>query len=229
MFRVLPKVVGERTANALERRRMAVLLAALLLLILASPLADLAGGSRLVIVGATAAFLLSCLQQADPYSQFRLPARLMVLLWLLLNLPVLRAERAWVTGVASLILAALNIGVLWLVAKHMIQAKQIDAELLCSAVGAYLLLGAFWAQTYVLIDLAAPAAFSQAGTDGTNQGALFYFSFITLTTTGFGDVTAVSPPVRMWAVLEAIVGTMYNAIVIARLVSLYGSNLRHKE
>jgi len=47
-------------------------------------------------------------------------------------------------------------------------------------------------------------------------------SFTTLTTTGYGDITAVDPLVRMWAIFEAITGSMYNAIVIARLVSLYG-------
>jgi hypothetical protein len=40
--------------------------------------------------------------------------------------------------------------------------------------------------------------------------------------TGYGDITAVDPLVRMWAIFEAIIGSMYNAIVIARLVSLYG-------
>jgi hypothetical protein len=54
------------------------------------------------------------------------------------------------------------------------------------------------------------------------QSALYYFSFTTLTTTGYGDITAVDPLVRMWAIFEAIIGSMYNAIVIARLVSLFG-------
>ncbi len=59
-----------------------------------------------------------------------------------------------------------------------------------------------------------------------NRSALLYFSFTTLTTTGYGDITAVNPVVRMWSIFEATIGTMYNATVIARLVSLYGRPIR---
>jgi hypothetical protein len=56
-----------------------------------------------------------------------------------------------------------------------------------------------------------------------------YFSLTTLTTTGYGDITALNPMLRMWAVFEAVVGTIYNATVIARLVSVYGSELGRKD
>ena len=208
---------------------MAVLLGALVLLVLASPLDDLAGASRLVIVASTVAFLLACLQQARYHPRLRLPARLMVMLWLALNLPLARPESMWMTGAAAAVLAALNLGVLSLVAQRLLQADRVDSELLCSALGGYLLLGAFWAETYEVIGLMAPAAFSGPAGQTFGQSTLLYFSFTTLTTTGYGDVTAVNPLVRMWAVFEAIVGTMYNATVIARLVALYGSVLKRDE
>jgi hypothetical protein len=205
---------------------MAVLLPTLILLILASPIADLAGGSRLVIAGATVVFLIACLQQVRTRRRLRVLARIMVLLWLVLSLPAPWSDQIWMKGAASGALAALNLGVLWLVAQHLVRANRVDAELLCSALGAYLLLGAFWAETYEIINLLAPTAFARSDWVAPNQGALFYFSFTTLTTTGYGDITAVNPIVRMWAVFEAIVGTMYNATVIARLVSLYGSSIK---
>ncbi len=62
-----------------------------------------------------------------------------------------------------------------------------------------------------------------------SQGALLYFSFTTLTTTGYGDITAINPVVRMWSIFEAIIGTMYNATVIARLVSLYGRSVGRED
>ena len=67
-----------------------------------------------------------------------------------------------------------------------------------------------------------PSAFAASNGGTLTRSALLYFSFTTLTTTGYGDITAVNSIVRMWAILEGIVGTMYNATVIARLVSLYG-------
>jgi len=219
---VLGAVVGRRTVHAMDRHRMAILLATLVLLVLAYPIADVAGQARLVISGATVLFLLACLQQADAYPRLLRSSRLMVLLWLILNLPLSWSAGVWATNAAAAILAALILTVLWLVALRLIKANRVDAELLCSALGAYLLLGVFWATTYEIISSAAPAAFAGPGGAAPNGSALLYFSFTTLTTTGYGDITAVNPVVRMWSIFEAIIGTMYNATVIARLVSLYG-------
>jgi hypothetical protein len=218
-------IVGRKTAEAMNRHRMAILLATLVLLVLASPIAEVASQTQLVLIGATAGFLLASLQQVEAYPRLRLSARLMVLLWLILNLPLPWWDGAWVPSASAATLAALILSMLWLVAQRLVRADRVDAELLCSAVGAYLLLGVFWAATYEIIDLAVPAAFTKPGGAAPSRSALLYFSFATLTTAGYGDITAVNPIVRMWAIFEAIIGTMYNATVIARLVSLYGSRV----
>ena len=221
----LSGVVGGRTAQALNRRRMAILLAALVLLVLASPVAEMVSQARLVVVGATVVFLLSCLQQVDAYPRLRVLSRLIVLVWVTLNLLLPWSERTVVTGLAAAALTLLNLIVLWLVAQRLIDADRVDAELLCGAVGVYLLLGVFWAGTYEIIGLVAPAAFAGLGGAAPTPSGLLYFSFTTLTTTGYGDITAVNPIVRMWSIFEAIIGSMYIATVIARLVSLYGSRV----
>jgi hypothetical protein len=84
-----------------------------------------------------------------------------------------------------------------MVALHLVKANRVDGELLCSAVGAYLLLGVFWTETYEIASLTVPAAFAGAAGAMPNRSALLYFSFTTLTTTGYGDITAVNPIVRM--------------------------------
>lgn len=204
---------------------MAILLAALVLLVLASPVAEMVSQARLVVVGATVVFLLSCLQQVDAYPRLRVLSRLIVLVWVTLNLLLPWSERTVVTGLAAAALTLLNLIVLWLVAQRLIDADRVDAELLCGAVGVYLLLGVFWAGTYEIIGLIAPAAFAGLGGAAPTPSGLLYFSFTTLTTTGYGDITAVNPIVRMWSIFEAIIGSMYIATVIARLVSLYGSRV----
>jgi voltage-gated potassium channel len=223
---LLGAIVGRRTIDSMDRRRMAILLATLVLLVLASPIADVAGQGRLVISAGSVWFLLACLQQAAAYPRFRLSSRLLVLLWLILNLPLPWSESVWVTSAAAAILAALILSMLWLVALRLVKADRVDAELLCGAFGAYLLLGVFWALTYDIISAIAPASFASPGGVAPSRSALLYFSFTTLTTTGYGDITAVNPVVRMWSIFEAIIGTMYNATVIARLVSLYGRQIR---
>jgi hypothetical protein len=94
------------------------------------------------------------------------------------------------------------------------------------AVAAYLLLGLIWSHAYYLIALWAPETFIVQGsfTPGDTeslQSHLFYFSFITLTTIGYGDIVAVHPMARMLVILEGITGQLFPAILIGRLVSLH--------
>jgi hypothetical protein len=88
------------------------------------------------------------------------------------------------------------------------------------AVAAYLLLGLAWAQAYELVSLLAAGAFSFGGSGGPERSSFVYFSFVSLTTVGYGDVTPVHPVARSLAVAEALTGQLYPAILLARLVSL---------
>jgi len=88
------------------------------------------------------------------------------------------------------------------------------------AVAAYLLLGIIWAYADSLVALLRPGAFSGAISPGDGPRAWFYFSFVTLTTVGYGDVLPVHPAARSLAILEAVTGPLYLAILVARLVSV---------
>ena len=120
-----------------------------------------------------------------------------------------------------------------LIARWMMRAGHINAEVLCAAICGYLLLGIFWAVLYsILITVRKmwfphdPAAFTSTNNDTFEPRDLLYFSYMTLTTTGYGDIVPRGSEVRMFAVLEAMVGLFYNTIVIARFVSLYGVKFR---
>jgi hypothetical protein len=94
------------------------------------------------------------------------------------------------------------------------------------AVAAYLFIGMIWSLAYYLVTLRIPQAFSiqghiAPGDRESLQSQLFYFSFVTLTTLGYGDIVAVHPIVRMLVILEGVVGQLFPAILIARLVSLH--------
>jgi hypothetical protein len=96
------------------------------------------------------------------------------------------------------------------------------------AVCVYLLLGVIWSGCYVLVVQFDPAAFNVPGStaDETLTSRLVYFSFVTLTTVGYGDVTAVHPAARSLALLEALTGQLFPAVLLARLV---GMELSHRE
>ncbi len=100
------------------------------------------------------------------------------------------------------------------------------------AVAAYLLIGMIWSLIYFFIALHIPGAFKglEALLDGDREVLrthFEYFSFTVLTTVGFGDIVPVNPIARMAVILEGVVGQLFPAILIARLVSLQVQS-RHK-
>ena len=87
------------------------------------------------------------------------------------------------------------------------------------AIAVYVLLGLTWAQAYELLALLDPGAFAGAVGRQTSPSWVYY-SFVTLTTMGYGDITPLNPVARSLAILEALTGQLYLAILVARLVSL---------
>jgi hypothetical protein len=100
------------------------------------------------------------------------------------------------------------------------RAGPVNVHRIQGAVAAYLLLGLAWALAYESVALLAAGAFSGAGMAAPERDRFLYFSFVTLTTVGYGDVTPVHPVARSLAVAEALTGQLYPAILLARLVSL---------
>jgi hypothetical protein len=97
----------------------------------------------------------------------------------------------------------------------------ITVHRVVGAVAVYVLLGIVWAEGYQLVALLTPGAFVASAGAPVGQPDLTYFSFVTLTTVGYGDITAVDSVARSMALLEALTGQLYPAILIARLVSMH--------
>ena len=112
--------------------------------------------------------------------------------------------------------------------RFILRARRIDSEVICAGLANYLMFGLFWAVGYILLARLTPDAFAYStGPDSSHSMkgyTALYFSFITLTTVGYGDIAPVSGVARMLTILEAITGTMYLAVLISRLVSLYSSS-----
>ena len=95
---------------------------------------------------------------------------------------------------------------------------------ICGAMAVYIILGILWGELFVLVYLFEPSSFyfqpsSQFGEPPVSE--LLYFSFTTLTTLGVGDILPVHPMARSLTTLEALVGQLYPAVLLARLVTLY--------
>jgi hypothetical protein len=126
--------------------------------------------------------------------------------------------------IAGLVLVAFVVANLL---RFVLRAASVNTEVLCASISAYLMLGLMWTMAYWLVDQLTPGgAFSfntNAGPRSMNGFTGFYFSFITLSTVGYGDITPVSRIARWLAAMEAMTGLLYVAVLIARLVSLYST------
>lgn len=120
-------------------------------------------------------------------------------------------------GIAALGLLTL------LVLTQVFREGPITVHRVLGAVAVYLLLGISWALLYDVIATASPGAFrfpEEPTSFAERSGKLVYFSFVTLTTMGYGDITPVHPFARSAAILEALTGQLFPAILIARLVAM---------
>jgi hypothetical protein len=100
---------------------------------------------------------------------------------------------------------------------------EINVHRYQGAFATYLLLGVMFAKGFELVAMVEPGAFQILGAPATYDTMLprfLYYSFTTLTTLGYGDITPIHPYARSLAVLESLVGVIYPAVLIARLVSL---------
>ena len=126
-----------------------------------------------------------------------------------------------------LLLLSFFISTTFKTAKQVLFTGKIDGNKILGAICLYLLLGLIWAVLYTLLQLELPGSF-QAMQQNKQWFMLFpdfvYFSFVTMTTLGFGDISPLLPVSRFLVYLEAIVGQFYLAILVASLVGSHMSN-----
>jgi hypothetical protein len=113
------------------------------------------------------------------------------------------------------------------------RGASVTADTIAGAVCVYLLLGVIWALFYSLLELAHPGSFQVGGqvlASSSGHSAvrpdLLYLSLVTLSTLGYGDVLPITAQARMLAAIEAIIGQLYLAVLIARLIGLEASRPR---
>jgi hypothetical protein len=109
--------------------------------------------------------------------------------------------------------------------RYIMRASRVNAEVVCAGISVYLLIAIMWAMVYKLLGDIDPQSFYFANVPGAEQTMTnsnsFYFSFATISSVGYGDITPVSKVARMFSVMEAITGLFFMAVLISRLVSLY--------
>jgi len=203
----------------LLRARLQFLLIALVVLIVVYPLIQ----GMLVLNVMLTAVLFTAVHAVSEQKRQWVVALLLGIPWFI----ALWLDQLGLDDVAVAVLApalgALFLGyVTQILLRHVIQADRVDAEMIYGAIAGYLLLGVIWAMLYTVTETLQPGSFTLTATGDTRPwDDLLYYSFVTLTTLGYGDVLPLSSRARSLAVLEAVTGVFYVAVLVARLVSLH--------
>jgi hypothetical protein len=127
----------------------------------------------------------------------------------------------------DLLMLTCMIGFLAIVLRQVFREGFVTAHRIQGAVAGYLLLSIIFTSAYSLIETLYPRSFQMSYAQEMEQTvrnirqSFYYFSVITLTSTGYGDITAVNPFARTLVMMEALIGQLYTAILVARLVSLH--------
>jgi hypothetical protein len=153
--------------------------------------------------------------------------------WPFVSLTLLTIVLRWsalLRGGFGLELASAAATVLWIAAsivivgRELFRQHEITTNMLLGAIVAYLLAAVGFAYLYEILELFQPGSFSGIPDGASPQelgDALLYFSLVSLTTVGYGDIVPASGLARPLAVFEGVFGTLYLAVMIARLVGLH--------
>jgi hypothetical protein len=215
------------------------LLIALLLLYLTGPILDQFRGASILLD-----IIYSCVLIAAVYAA----SRRRTTLWIAIALAalvflsvILRSvlDQARVTRLSLVLLSVFLAYIAGTVLREVFRAKKVTANEIFGAICVYLLLGSIWASWYGLVLSFNHEAFSFATETMVTGSAieiqrdyfsrLNYFSFVTLTTLGYGDIVPRSELARMLAWMQAVTGQLYLAVLIARLVSEYMAHIRSSD
>ena len=109
-------------------------------------------------------------------------------------------------------------------------SESVNINEIVGAMCSYLLLGFIWTMIYLFLNAVSPGSFNGISmvSDGTTLSDFVYYSFVTLTSLGYGDITPVTPIARALSYLEAIIGQFYIAVLVATLVGIHVSRRRSK-
>lgn len=207
-----------------EHKRFHLLLAALVLQLVVSPFL---GGSMATIIQ-DLLFLCILLTAVGVVRQ----SRMRRIIYLLVGLCASAVVGKYAVGVSGIDVAGDLLGAAVIlmtaveVARYLAMQRRVDLDTVLGGLCVYLFIGALWYSLFAMVGRLDPGAFdftvhSHNLSPRQTDRLLFFFSYISLLTTGYGDIVPISPVAQTLAVLEGIAGQFYIMFFMARLVGLH--------
>lgn len=137
------------------------------------------------------------------------------------------ADYPTVSAIASTAIIGVMLVAVGVILRHIMTARRISSDIIFGSVAVYLLSGVMWAASYQVVNDFFPGQVIKSVGElltAESRAAVFpeftYFSFITLTSVGYGDLAPIGPAARSLAIVEGIFGQLYTAILIGKLVGM---------
>lgn len=215
------------TRNDPQRPRCLFLFLSLLALLLLSPVVTLGPGPAVMFLLLQSTTLIAGIAALRHRRRSLPAAAVLAALQLAASISTVTNHQPLSRYLALTFIILFYLYILAHVLSYVLSGEGMDIDRVIGALSAYLLMGAAWGFLYILIDTVAPGSFLTPETvfpaDGAGRPDLIYFSFVTLTTLGFGEIVPASPLVRPITILEALAGVFYMAVLVARLVGHYSA------
>ena len=203
----------------LQSRPDLLLLLSLLLAILLTPVLDHGNWRRLVLAAVTFIPVVLSIVRLSQIKVWVRPAVLLMLGNVIFVVAGNTFRSRALTGIRWGFLAAFFALTAAALFSYLRNSRSIAQAQLYTAVNIYLLLGLVWATLYLAVDAFYPGSIQVGTHSADRQTELLYFSLVTLTTIGYGDVVPLSGEARILAALEGVTGVLYIATTVALLVS----------
>lgn len=221
MFETLQKIIGEYGIG-----RFRLLLAAILLMIGLRPFLDgliaISLMTDICFVGIMIAGVYALSHEKWPLGI----ASCLAAVWITVRIARHFVESKGLGFLMDGVTGLFVLQMLVMIVRHIRTTTEVTADLLMGAICGYLMLGLAWAYAYKILELAQQHSFNGSELFGDRMGAYIYYSFVTMTTVGFGEITPATNQARALSILEAVFGQLYLAITIARLVGLHVTQIK---
>lgn len=211
------------------------LLIALITQLLLYPFLETSGTGRIILTIIGSATLVIAVQASGSSRKWLLIAALLAIPPLVSQWAILLRHDPIFNGIHALSLTLFNWFATISILIHILRGDRVTADKLYGSACAYILLGMTFASWHYFVEYLIPGSYYIAEThepheaDGFHLTDFVYFSFTTMTSTGYGDIAPVTSYARSVAILEQITGVFYVAVLIARLAGLYPPPSERKE
>jgi voltage-gated potassium channel len=219
----MAKITSASFLEFFSKHRIVFLLAAILSMIIGSPfLDDMFHYAFIPDIFITIIFILGIYaisrKRLHIYIALALAIPMFIGVW---SAYIIQSSKSIVLGH---FFGALFIGfVIGLLIKFIFDETEITKEVIFAAVVVYLLMAMMWSNAYLILEFFNPGSFSIPESTSLDPFPYLYFSFVTITTLGYGDVAPLTNKASSLVILEAVVGQIYLVVIVAWLVGMYVS------